>query len=78
MRELKTSLQQFGEFILMAPLVREKAAPYCVRWTGLALVSLVSFVLTWHRNETKSCSNESKPLLGSRHAFDFPRHVATA
>ena len=32
MRELETSLQQFGEFILKAQLVREKAAPYCVRW----------------------------------------------
>ena len=32
MRELETSLQQFGEFILKARLVREKAAPYCVRW----------------------------------------------
>ena len=51
MRELKSSLQQFGEFILKAHLVREKAAPYYVRWTGLALVSLVSFVsfvLIWH------------------------------
>ena len=26
------SLQQFGEFILKAQLVREKAVPYCVRW----------------------------------------------
>ena len=32
MRELETSLQQFAEFILKAQLVREKAAPYCVRW----------------------------------------------
>ena len=32
MRELETSLQQFGEFILKARLVGEKAAPYCVRW----------------------------------------------
>ena len=32
MRELEMSLQQFGEFILKARLVREKAAPYCVRW----------------------------------------------
>ena len=32
MRELETSLQQFGEFILKAQLVKEKAAPYCVRW----------------------------------------------
>lgn len=32
MRELEASLQQFGEFILKAQLVRQQAAPYCVRW----------------------------------------------
>ena len=32
MRELEASLQQFGEFVLKARLVKEKAAPYCVRW----------------------------------------------
>ena len=32
MRELETSLQQFGEFVLKAQLVKDKAAPYCVRW----------------------------------------------
>ena len=32
MREIETSLQQFGEFLLKARLMREKAAPYCVRW----------------------------------------------
>ena len=32
MRELEASLQQFGEFILKAQLVKGKAAPYCVRW----------------------------------------------
>jgi integrase len=31
-RELDASLQQFGEFLLKAQLVKEKAAPYCVRW----------------------------------------------
>jgi hypothetical protein len=31
-RELDASLQQFGEFILKARLVKEKVAPYCVRW----------------------------------------------
>jgi integron integrase len=31
-RELEASLQQFGEFILKAQLVKEKAAPHCVRW----------------------------------------------
>ena len=30
MRELEASLQQFGEFLLKARLVNEKAAPYCV------------------------------------------------
>lgn len=32
MRELDASLQQFGEFLLKAQLVKERAAPYCVRW----------------------------------------------
>ena len=32
MRELESSLQQFGEFLLKAQLVKEKAAPYCVRF----------------------------------------------
>ena len=32
MRELEASLQQFGEFLLKAQLVKEKAAPYCVRF----------------------------------------------
>ena len=32
MRELETSLQQFGEFVLNAQFVKERAAPYCVRW----------------------------------------------
>jgi hypothetical protein len=32
MRELEMSLQQFGELLLKAQLVKEKAAPYCVRW----------------------------------------------
>jgi hypothetical protein len=32
MRELKASLQQFGEFLLRARLVKEQAAPHCVRW----------------------------------------------
>jgi hypothetical protein len=31
MRELDASLQQFGEFLLKARLVKETAAPYCVR-----------------------------------------------
>lgn len=28
MRELETSLQQFGEFVLKAQLMKESAAPY--------------------------------------------------
>ncbi|MGH9382953.1 MAG: phage integrase N-terminal SAM-like domain-containing protein [Vicinamibacterales bacterium] len=32
MRELESSLQEFGEFLLKAQLVRPAAAPYCVRW----------------------------------------------
>jgi hypothetical protein len=32
MRELESSLQQFGEFLLKAQVVRPTAAPYFVRW----------------------------------------------
>ena len=32
MREQEATLQQFGEFLLTARLVHEKAAPHCVRW----------------------------------------------
>ena len=32
MRELESSLQEFGEFLLNAHLVRPTAAPYFVRW----------------------------------------------
>jgi integron integrase len=32
MREMEASLQEFGEFLLRARLVKEKAAPWCVRW----------------------------------------------
>lgn len=32
MGELETSLQQFGEFLLKARLVKQQAAPSCVRW----------------------------------------------
>jgi integron integrase len=32
MRELESSLQQFGEFLLAGKLVREKSAPHIVRW----------------------------------------------
>ena len=42
MRELETSLQPFGEFILKAQLVKEKAAPFCVRWVRRFLTRPVS------------------------------------
>jgi hypothetical protein len=32
MREREASLQQFGEFLLRGRLVKERAAPHCVRW----------------------------------------------
>ena len=32
MRELEASLQEYAEFLVKARLVKEKAAPYCVRW----------------------------------------------
>jgi integron integrase len=38
MRELETSLQQFGEFLLKGRLVTAKAAPHCVRWVRRFLV----------------------------------------
>jgi integron integrase len=31
-REIEATLQQYGEFLLKGRLVKEKAAPYCVRW----------------------------------------------
>ena len=37
MRELESSLQQFGEFLLKAQLVRPAAAPYFVRWVRRVL-----------------------------------------
>ena len=42
MRELETSLKQFGEFVLKAQLVKEKAAPYCVRWVRRFLTRTAS------------------------------------
>jgi len=38
MRELESSLPQFGEYLLKAQLVRERAAPYVVRWVRQFLV----------------------------------------
>ncbi|MBM3740347.1 MAG: hypothetical protein FJW39_31720 [Acidobacteria bacterium] len=32
MRDAEPTLQQFGEFLLKGRLVKESAAPYCVRW----------------------------------------------
>jgi len=32
MRELESSLQSFGEYLLKAQIVRPNAAPYVVRW----------------------------------------------
>lgn len=32
MRELEASLQQFGKFLIKAPLDTEKAAPFCLCW----------------------------------------------
>ena len=42
MREIETSLQQFGEFLLRARSVREKAAPHCVRWVRRFLIRQAS------------------------------------
>ena len=42
MRELETSLQEFGEFVLKAQLVSEQAAPYCVRWVRRFLTRAAS------------------------------------
>ena len=39
MRELETSLQQFGEFILKAKLVKEKAAPSTAPSSGHSSIS---------------------------------------
>ena len=43
MRELGTSLQQFGEFVLKAQLVKEKAAPYCTCATSRHSVTEESY-----------------------------------
>jgi hypothetical protein len=32
MRDVESSLQAFGEFLLKGQLVRQNAAPYFVRW----------------------------------------------
>lgn len=37
MREVESSLQQFGEFLLKGQLVRANAAPFAVRWVRLFL-----------------------------------------
>jgi hypothetical protein len=42
MRELETSLQQFGEFLLRARVVKEGAAPHCGRWVRRFLTRPVS------------------------------------
>ncbi len=42
MRELETSLQQFGEFLLRARVVKERAAPHCVRWVRRFLTRAAS------------------------------------
>ena len=42
MRELETSLQQVREFLLRAQLVRERAAPHCVRWVRRFLMRQAS------------------------------------
>ena len=34
MRERESMLQQFGEFLLKARLVKGNAAPHCVGWSG--------------------------------------------
>src|SRR5438874_6234152 len=42
MRELEASLQQFGEFVLKAQLMKASAAPYCVRWVRQFLTRLAA------------------------------------
>ena len=42
LRQLEASLQQFGEFLLRGRLVRENAAPHCVRWVRRFLMREVS------------------------------------
>lgn len=38
MREIEASLQEFGEFLLRAGLVKPQAARYCVGWVRRFLV----------------------------------------
>jgi hypothetical protein len=42
MAEVETSLQRFGEFLLRVRLVRERAAPQCVRWVRRFLMRQAS------------------------------------
>ncbi len=42
MRQGEASLQQFGVFLFTARLVREKAAPHCVRWVRRFLMGEAS------------------------------------
>lgn len=59
MREIEASLQQFADFLLKAQLVKEQAAPYCVRWVRRFL--------------TRPAANE--PLAGSRRRVPVPRRT---
>ena len=62
MRELEASLQQFGEFILKAELVKEKAAPYCVRWVRRFLTRPASDELAARRLQAVSrAQRRSRP-----------------
>ena len=60
MREIEASLQQFGEFLLKARLVRERAAPHCVRWVRRFL--------------TRPASDESLSDQVRRFCEDLERH----
>jgi integron integrase len=59
MRELETSLQQFGEFLLRARVVKERAAPHCVRWVRRFL--------------TRPASSEPLPDQARRFCEDLER-----
>jgi len=73
MRELEASLQQFGEFILKAQLVKEKAAPYCVRWVRRFLARPASDepLVDQVRRFCESLERESDgPNVSYRRLFD--------
>jgi len=71
MRELESSLQEFGEFLLKAQLARPAAAPYFVRWVRRFLSRpasdqpLASVSCPSGPSDSWSAANPRGPIEGS-------------